>query len=241
MSLKLGVIGGTGQLGRAIITGLVTSKFINPTSLWVSNRSGSEHPPAHFEGAHFTTSNKELTDTCDVILLSVPPKSFSSIEINASDKLIISVMAGVTAQQIAHRTGAERVIRAMSSPAAEYCLAYAPWFASENVTGDDRSYVSRLFEACGTTDEIDDEKHLDVFTALTGPVPGFVALFAEIMVDYASERGISPIIADRAIRQLFKASGHILATEDKQPGRHVAEMIAYAGTTAAGLEGMKIY
>jgi pyrroline-5-carboxylate reductase len=74
---------------------------------------------------------------------------------------------------------------------------------------------------------------------MTGPVPGFVAYFADCMVEYAVKHCIDPAIADRAMRQLFHASGVVLAKSEATPGEHVRDMIAYAGTTAAGLESMK--
>jgi hypothetical protein len=67
-------------------------------------------------------------------------------------------------------------------------------------------------------------------------VPGFVAFFARAMIEHATGAGIDPAVADRAVRQLFLASGTILATDPRTPAEHVAEMIAYAGTTAAGLK-----
>jgi len=98
--------------------------------------------------------------------------------------------------------------------------------------------VSSLFDACGTADEIFDEQQLDHFTAMTGPVPGFVAYFASCMVDHATAQGIAPDVADRAVRQLFLASGTMLATGEASPADHVREMINYDGTTAAGLRMM---
>ncbi len=53
------------------------------------------------------------------------------------------------------------------------------------------------------------------------------------------KRGIDPAIADLAMRQLFHASGVVLADSQASPSERVREMIDYAGTTAAGLEAMK--
>jgi pyrroline-5-carboxylate reductase len=169
----------------------------------------------------------------------VPPKNAAEIGMNATDRLVISVMAGVTVAQIAERTRSSRVVRAMSNPAADMGLAYSPWCAGDGVTDGDRDIVRRLFEACGLTDEVPDEEQIDRFTALTGPVPGFVAYYADCMVAYAVKHGIAPAIAERAVRQLFHASGVALAHSDTPMGEHVREMIAYAGTTAAGLEAMQ--
>ena len=52
-------------------------------------------------------------------------------------------------------------------------------------------------------------------------------------------KGGSVQVAEKAVRQLFKASGHIIASGSKRPNQHVGEMIEYAGTTAAGLEKMR--
>jgi len=111
--------------------------------------------------------------------------------------------------------------------------------ASRAINAADRASVTSIFSACGATDEISDENHLDHFTAMTGPVPGFVAFYAECMIDYAVKAGISPAIADRAIRQLFFSAGAMLAHGKASPADHVQQMIDYAGTTAAGLTAMR--
>ncbi|MDX1743772.1 MAG: pyrroline-5-carboxylate reductase dimerization domain-containing protein, partial [Ruegeria sp.] len=159
--------------------------------------------------------------------------------IKAPDKLIISVMAGTTVDELIRLTGSSRVIRAMSSPAAKDKLAYSPWYASGAATSRDRDLAQAVLSTCGLSDELENEADIEVFTALTGPVPGFVALFATAMVDFATSHGIAPEIADRAVRQLFLASGTMLSEDPMTPAEHVQQMIDYAGTTAAGLEAMQ--
>ena len=62
------------------------------------------------------------------------------------------------------------------------------WVATEATSDADRAFATALFEACGSADRITQEAHLDVFTAMTGPVPGFVAYFAEVMAGYAEAK-----------------------------------------------------
>ncbi len=235
----IGIVGGSGELGSAIAHGLLRNEIITPGQLWISNRSGDTSGFDEGLGIRFTTDNQELVDACQVVLVAVPPHFASAVNINAQNRLVISVMAGVTIKQIEQQTHARRVVRAMSSPAARIRLAYSPWCASAGVTENDRHWVQMLFEAIGLTDEVPDEEQIDHFTALTGPVPGFVAYFADCMVGYAVKHGIDPAIAHRAIRQLFHASGVMLAESKASPEEHVRDMIAYAGTTAAGLEVMQ--
>ncbi|MHA3978914.1 pyrroline-5-carboxylate reductase family protein [Halovulum sp. GXIMD14794] len=233
---RLGIIGGTGMLGRAIAEGVLASGH-PPSRLWVSNRSGDASGLP--DGVTATKDNQLLADSCDLVLLSVPPAAADSINIYAPDRLVVSVMAGVSLERLAALTGARRVIRAMSSPAAARGLAYSPWISASPLDVTDRSRITRLFEACGVTDEVYEEAHIEHFTALTGPVPGFVAYLAECMADHATAHGIPEDVADRATRQLFLAAGTMLAADAPSPAEHVQEMIDYAGTTAAGLVVMR--
>ncbi len=236
---NIGVIGGTGQLGWAIVQGVLADGLVAPKELWVSNRSGKSSVLGEWSEVNVTTCNQELVDACQVVILSVPPHLLSTIQINAKDCLVVSVMAGVSIEMIKRHTGANRIVRAMSSPAAAQRLAYSPWCVNAQVTDKEREKVALIFDACGLADQVPDEDQIDRFTVLTGPVPGFVAFYADCMVDYAVKRGISHEVAKRAILQLFLASGTLMAQSTMSPGEHVQQMIDYSGTTAAGLETMK--
>ncbi|MXN66751.1 pyrroline-5-carboxylate reductase [Stappia sp. GBMRC 2046] len=236
---SFGIIGGSGQLGGAIARQLLLTGTLAPDHLWISNTSGKLDGFRKWPFVRSTTDNQELAQACETILLSVPPHVAKGLELKAEGRLVVSVVAGLTVERIGEMTGTTRIVRAMSSPAAEYGLAYSPWVAAPGVTEKDRETVGFLFKACGLTDEVSNEDQIDRFTALTGPVPGFVALFADCMAQYALRHGVDPKIADRAVRQLFHASGVTLSETEPTPAERVAEMIAYAGTTAAGLEVMR--
>lgn len=235
ISQTVGIIGGSGQLGSAMATAWLESRTVAREKLWISNRSGSATTLDTWHGITVTASNQSLAEACDVVFLSVPPALLASARISAPDKLVVSVMAGVSIDRLKDLTGAGRVVRAMCSPAARLQLAYSPWVAAPAVSAQDRATVTTLLGACGRTDEVQGEDQIEIFTAITGPVPGFVALFADCVARYAVKKGIAPEIADRAVKQLFLASGRILADGKDTPAAHVREMIDYAGTTAAGL------
>ncbi|MCF4099572.1 pyrroline-5-carboxylate reductase family protein [Maritalea mediterranea] len=238
MTTTIGLIGGSGALGGALATALLQQEPFADLDLWISNRSGAAPEFASHDNVYVTSDNQKLVTACDIVFLSVPPAQFKKLKIDARDRLVISVMAGITIEDIAEATGASRIVRAMSSPAAAKGLAYSPWVATAKVTSKDREAVRKIFSAAGITDELEEESHLNHFTAMTGPVPGFVAYFAQCMVDHAVKQGIAPEIAERAVRQLFLASGQFLADETATPAEQVQAMVDYAGTTAAGLTNM---
>jgi pyrroline-5-carboxylate reductase len=239
LNVTLGIVGGSGMLGKAIARGLVKSGAVDAERLWVSNRTGARAGFTDMPSVTTTSDNVSLAGASDVILLCVPPAMAGEIGISVPNKLVISVMAGVSLGRLADLTGASRVVRAMTSPAAEMRLAFSPWIASGKVSDKDKALVTALLSAVGTEAEVADEGVIELFTAMTGPVPGFVAFFADCMAQYAVARGVAPDTADRAVRQLFLASGRMLAEGAATPADHVREMIDYAGTTAAGLEAMR--
>ncbi|KEO56008.1 pyrroline-5-carboxylate reductase family protein [Thioclava pacifica] len=230
LDFSIGIIG-SGMLGAAIAEALWRAE---PQALFVANRSGKAPDIPGFPAENVLTDPQALADRCDVVILCVPPAAARDLRIDATDKLVISVMAGVPLAELSRISGSLRVIRAMSSPAAAQALAYSPWFASDAITEQDRARTRALFEACGQTDELHDEAQIDLFTAMTGPVPGFVAACAAAMARHAEAEGVPPEVADRAVRQLFRSAGEMM-TEGPTPQAHVQEMIDYAGTTAAGL------
>ncbi|WP_121634589.1 pyrroline-5-carboxylate reductase family protein [Tropicibacter alexandrii] len=227
---RIGIVG-SGMLGDAIIRAWLDTGAVSRNTLRVANRSGTAPVP----GISITTIAKDLAQTCDTILLCIPPEQIRALDLHAPDALILSVMAGVSRAELTRATGSPRVVRAISSPAAALQLAYTPWIASEAVTEADRKEAERLFAALGKTDEVTQEDHIDLFTALTGPVPGFVAWFAATLAEHARGEGIAEPIVDRAIRQLFLSAGTMLGQGSQTAEDHVTGMKAYGGTTAAGL------
>jgi pyrroline-5-carboxylate reductase len=236
---KIGIVGGSGILGRAVSHALLSKKVVNEKDYWISNRSGNRTGLEAWPNTHVTHNNQILNEACDVIILCVPPDQFGSLSLNCEDKLVISVMAGVSIEKLQKSTGSNRVVRAMCSPAAELFLAYSPWVAGEAVTQDDRDIVFRLFGACGESDELYVESQIEIFTAMTGPVPGFIAYFADCVSKFAIDNGVSEDVANRAVKQLFLGAGTIMANGDTTPNQDVQEIIAYNGTTTAGVRSMQ--
>lgn len=149
----VGIIGGTGWIGRAMAHRIIESDFIDPNSLVLSSRSdkGSKD---ELPRTRWTRNNEELTESSDIIVIAVRPDQFPSVRITAREKLVISVMAGVSSATIAGQTGARTIVRAMPNSAVAIARSYTPWFATREVSDDDKRFVQALFETCGTADEV---------------------------------------------------------------------------------------
>ncbi len=234
--MRIGVIGGAGWLGGAIIDAALQAGIVKPEHLSLSFRS---HRPDRLSGAYWTTHNQSVADRSDVVLLCVRPADWPTIKVDLKGKLLISVMAGITSDALSERHETDRVVRALPNAAAEVHRSYTPWIASSAVSDEDRSVVTELFEACGAQDEVFEESYIDYFTGLSGSGPAFPALLASAMMQDAISQGIPADIAQRAVNTLLIGAGRLLEKRDVSPSETTQTFLEYRGTTAAAITVMR--
>jgi pyrroline-5-carboxylate reductase len=234
----LGVIGGGGWLAGALLRPALADRVIRPADLVLSSRSGQISGFESWPRVHMTTDNAILVDASDVILFSVRPEDLDDIELDLRGRFVISVMAGVTVEEIGERYGARRIVRAMPNACAEQRLSFTPWFATDDVRPSETDFAQRFFAASGQAHLITSEQDLDYFTALTGSGAAFPALMADAMIRHAVEAGIDPDTADLAVRQLFLGAATQMVRVAETPADIVELFMEYRGTTAAGLSAM---
>ncbi len=234
---RIGIVGGSGWLGNAIASAAVAAGAIPASRLTLSGRS-NRRGALDVTGAAFTHDNGELVERSDVIVLSVRPEQFSGVRIDARGKLVISVMAGVTTQGIADRTGATEVVRAIPNAAAAIGRSFTPWFATEAVTSENKRLVQKLFDACGSGAQVFEEGHIDYCVGMTGSGAAFPALLAEAMIAHAVTQGLPRAFAERAAKGIVVEASQLISGETSRTDEIVRAMIDYRGTTAAALQTM---
>jgi len=235
MQQTIGIIGGAGWLGRALSRFLHEKMGLRKEQLIRSYRSQQSDDAIP---CIWTQDNKELVEKSDIIVLSVRPQDFPHLQFTAPDKLFISLMAGVTIDQIAKQTGATRIARAAMNAAAELAASYTPFFVRDG-QADDGAIIHKILSTCGQVDEVASEQQIDYFLALTGTGPAFPSLFVEAMMKHAVANGIAPAIAMRAVNQLLVGTGALIAKNQLSPSETVQAFIDYRGSTAAGLVAMR--
>lgn len=233
---RIGVIGGGGWLGGAIVQSILDAGLASPERVTLSFRRAR---PARFQDLYWTQDNQELADRSDVIIVSVRPADWPSLAVRAGETLVISVMAGIRLSQLSEQFEARRVVRALPNAAAEVGRSFTPWIASPDVTEQDRSVVRGIFGACGSDAEMANEAEIDYLTGLSGSGPALPALLASAMMRDAMARGLSRKIARRAVTAVLIGAGRLLERHDECPADTVETFVRYRGTTAAAIEAMR--
>lgn len=232
---RFGIIGGNGWLGNAMADAAIASGFIEATHLTLSARSDNRGK-IEIPGAFWTKDNAELAERSDVIVLSVRPEQFDEVRIDARDKLVVSVMAGVPSSRIADRTKSARVVRTMPNAASTIRKSFTPWFARTEVPLEDRTLIQQFLETFGDAAEVKNEGHLDYCTGLTGSGAAYPALLAQAMIEHTVGQGLPLDFARRAAEGVVTNASRLLAGRD--PKEVMEELVAYRGMTAAAIEMM---
>lgn len=232
---SIALIGASGWLGRSVGPALLRRKVVGPSGFLAANRSGPSPHYGDWPGLRWTTDPGEAAGGAEVVILSVLPQDFREMSLDCAGKLIISFMAGVSCAEIARRTGAVRVVRALPNAAVQIGRSYSPWFAADAVTVQDKEVVTAILSSVGDADELKDEEDLAAITILSGAGPAYAALLAKALLDAAQAQGLPPDIAAKAVKAMICDAPALMVDRIDRAGDIVRDYIDYRGTTAAAL------
>lgn len=236
MSKKVGFIG-CGNMGSSMVGGLIKSGFLKPEDIIVSTKTETSAKRLKDEfNIETTLDSKLVTQKSDVLILAVKPFMYKKIidevkEVLTSDKLIITIAAGITIQNMEEWLGEEyRIIRTMPNTPALVGQAMSAVCPNKNVTEEDLKYCCNIFESFGECAQLE-EKDFHAFIALAGSSPAYVFMFIEAMADSAVQLGIPRAKAYKMAAQSVLGSAKMVLDTGKHPGELKDMVCSPAGTT----------
>ena len=196
-------------------------------------------------GVEVTASNREAIAGADIVVLSVKPQQLEAVAeeldgaLNA-DQTVLSIMAGVKIHSIGLKLNQNKIIRVMPNSPAQIRKGISAWTASDDVEQATLDFVASMLSAIGDELKFNDEKNIDIATALSGSGPGYVFVFIEALTDAGVELGLPVHVARHLASQTVLGS----AALQRESGKHPAELrnmvTSPGGTTAAGLAALEM-
>lgn len=179
---------GSGKMAGAIIKGVIKSGFALEENILAtkSNPENLEETSKKL-GVKIILDNKELVKNSDVIFLAVKPNQAQGVleeikEFVTSDKLIVSVLAGVTTFFIETNLGNNpRVIRVMPNTPVLVSEGMSGICGGKFVQAEDLEFVQGMLSTIGKCVVVD-ESQIDIVTAISGSGPAF---FYKVINDIA--------------------------------------------------------
>jgi pyrroline-5-carboxylate reductase len=223
--MKLTIIG-TGNMAKALIKGLYTKYELEILGRDDVKLNIIKKAFPKIEINQIQSSN--IKDK--IVILCIKPYVLKTVSSQLQNKasIIISILAGTTIEKIKNHIKSTSYIRAMPNIAA---LLHK---SMTTLTGDikEKTTVIEIFNQIGKTLWVENEKQLDIATAISGSGPAFLALISEGLIDGGVKAGLDRNRSTILVKGLFEGFTNLLNI--KSPSLIKDEVMSPDGTTAAG-------
>ena len=223
MDKKIGFIG-CGNMGKAILGGMIASGQVLPGQIWVYTPSPDKVAALHDQyGINAAQSAQEVAQIADIVFGAVKPGIMIKVlsEITSSlnkDSLVVSIAAGVTLDQLARALGHDRkIIRAMPNTPSLVNAGMTSVTPNALVTPEDTADVLNIFRCFGEA-EVIAEAMIHPVVGVSGSAPAYVFMFIEAMADAAVQGGMPRAQAYKFAAQAVMGSAKMVLETGKHPG-----------------------
>lgn len=228
-------------MAEAMIQGLVSRNLVSPREITVSEpRQKRREELQQRHGVNTTAKNREAAQSCRIIVLSVKPQDLVRVlpELKGAlqpESMIISIVAGARVGTISKWLEHDAIVRVMPNTPAQISEGISVWTATPAITNDQLSQARTILQALGKEIYVDDEKFLDMATAVSGTGPSYVFLVAEAMIDAAVHLGFPRHIAYELVTETLRGSVAFAMRSGKHPAELRNMVTSPGGTSAAAL------
>jgi len=242
---------GCGVMAEAIIAGLLRNELVTAeqivgshprvnrreelytkyaTRMFESNREAAlaAHPDETSTGAAHPGS---------LVILAVKPQRLNKVleDLKGAihpNQLVVSIVAGARCEAIAGQLLQPAVVRAMPNTPAQIGQGMTAWTATAEVSEKQEREVGALLEALGKALRVENERQIDMATALSATGPTYVFLMMEALVDAGVHMGFSRHVAQDLVQQMMLGSV-LFAKESQKHPAELRNMVTSPGGTSA--------
>jgi pyrroline-5-carboxylate reductase len=229
---------GAGVMAESMIAGLLKNDLVPADHVVASHpREDRRHRLQERFGILTTESNRDAAHGADLVLLTIKPQVLQAVmrQLSGSllpEQVVVSVIAGAPIDVLVNGLGHQAVVRVMPNTPAQVGQGMSVWSTTPGVTDTQRLRVQAVLCALGEELWVEEEKYVDMATALSGTGPTYVFLMMEALIDAGVHMGFPRRIAEQIVLQTV--SGSVAFARDS--GKHMAElrnMVTSPGGTSA--------
>jgi len=239
---KIAVIG-VGNMGGAIVGGLIKSSFVSPSKIFVFDTRESILNNFEKTGVNIAGHSLDAARNSDVIILAVKPVYVEKVihEIRPAlntNKILISIAAGVSLSDLGEMCGKDiSIFRVMPNTAV--AVQQSLTCITGNEAGKtDAGYVVQLFDQMGKTIEIP-ENLMSAATVLSSCGIAFALRFIRAAVQGGVEIGFGAAEANLITAQTVKGAAELILMSGNHPESEIDRVTTPGGITIAGLNEME--
>lgn len=239
---KIAIIG-IGNMGTAIVKGLVKSNSISPIDIHAYVRKQATLDKMELLGITTFQSNEEAVRNADVVIVAVKPYHIEGVlneikSVLTEDKILISIVAGVGLDVLGEMVGKEMpIFRVMPNTA----IAIQESLTCISVNGNTeecKDYIFELFNALGKTVEIDEDL-MAAATVLASCGIAYALRYIRAAMQGGIEIGFSAETAQFITAQTVKGAAELILQSGNHPEREIDKVTTPMGITITGLNEME--
>ncbi len=248
---------GCGVMAEAMIAGLLRRELVRPAQINGSHpRANRRDELRERYGMRVFESNREaaIDDGSDdekaatlrrtgagtasgVVVLAVKPQRLGGVlnELRGAlttSQLVLSIVAGATAETLATELQHTAIVRAMPNTPAQIGQGMTAWTATAQVTDAQRAMVRALLGALGREMYVETERMIDMATALSATGPTYIFMMMEALVDAGVHMGFSRHVSQELVTQTMLGSV-LFARESQKHPAELRNMVTSPGGTSA--------
>lgn len=243
--MKIAFIG-AGNMGGAIVKGLIVSKVCKADEIFVADASEEalKNISSFSKGKIFTTTNNcEAVKQAEYIVIAVKPWLVDTVVEGIKSAInpkqtIISIAAGVELSHIADMVGKEYSLFRVLPNTAVALLAGMNFVSSLNASKEEEAVVLGLFNKLGRAITIP-EKQMAAFTNVSSCGIAYALRYLRAATEGAVELGIRPDIAQEVIAQTMIGAAELILKNKTNAEHEIDKVTTPGGWTIKGLNAME--
>jgi pyrroline-5-carboxylate reductase len=241
--MNITFIGG-GNMATAMIGGLLKSQSCKSEELSVVEVDEVACTKVRERFSIRATSNlSEGVTESSIVVLAVKPQQLFEVCKQLSplvgDQLIVSIAAGIRAQDIARWLNTENVVRCMPNTPALIQSGVTGMYALPGVSQANKKIAESILNAIGSTVWLQEEVMLDGVTAISGSGPAYVFYFIEAMQQAAKELGFDEEQSKRLVLDTFLGATKLAEASSDEVSILRARVTSKNGTTERAVLSMQ--
>jgi pyrroline-5-carboxylate reductase len=237
---------GLGVMAEAIAAGLLRKGLVTPEQMVGSHPRAARREELYAKyGIQMFDANREAveaayptdSDAGSIVILAIKPQRLAKVlsELKGSihkDQVVVSIVAGAKIETIADELLHGAVIRTMPNTPAQVGEGVTAWTSSEAVSEAQEQEVRAMLEALGKTVRVENERQIDMATALSATGPTYIFLVMEALIDAGVHMGFSRHVAQELVQQMILGSVLFARESHKHPAE-LRNMVTSPGGTSA--------
>jgi len=238
---KIGFIG-AGNMGGAILGGILNSKMIDNNHIIASAKSDRTIEKIKDDyNVNVTKDSKEVVEFSDLIVIAVKPDIYDEIleEIKdlIKDKIIITIAAGKTIEAMEKIIGDDKkIVRTMPNTPSLVGEGMTSLSPNKNISEEELSFVKSIFDSLGKS-EVVKEDLIHAVIGASGSSTAYAFMFIEAIADGAVRSGMPRDKAYTFAAQGVLGAAKMVLDTGKHPGE-LKDMVCSPGGTT--IEAVKV-